>query len=108
MMYDSELFRMCMRTRKLYYKHDNIPLRDNQITGYHINGKDFQILSQNHGRELDSWYEGKFTGDWYAVFVKSDYNNVRQQITPWYMAYGNAERRLRKFIEVEKEKEVLG
>lgn len=49
----------------------------------------------------DVWYDDRFLGDEYAVFVKVEKCGFWQQITPWYCRVGNAVRRMTKISQEE-------
>ena len=77
------------------YTWFNIPL-PNTTSAQTENGY-FVIMNENHSHPEDSWYNGSFIGDRYAVFkwIKSTTSTgFYQQISPWYAKYGNARNKL--------------
>ena len=71
------------------YTNKNIPM--GRLNGLTTNsGKKYKIMAQN-GKD-DVWYNGKFVGDYYAVFVYVEKCGFWQQISKWYFNFGNAVR----------------
>ena len=81
------------KATKRVYTYHNIPC-DKGVYCIQTNGKLFKIFAENHSHPEDSWYNGMFMGDRYAVFVWS--GSCYQQITIWYERFGNAQRQLKK------------
>lgn len=70
------------------YNSKNIPL--NRVCACESNGVKYNIVAQ--GEPGDYWYNGRFLGTNYAIFMKAPNMMFWQQISPWYAKYGNAER----------------
>ena len=69
-----------------------------------IEGRRFKIIPMNANNQEDSWYNDRFIGDYYAVFEfvqPSTGCGFWQQRTKWYMNFGNAQRKLFWFAELE-------
>ena len=81
------------------YTWYNIPIIDGSLTCIQNSKGLFMIMAENHSHPEDSWYEGRFIGDRYAVFRRS--NGFFQQVSPWYERFGNAVRKLKNITEVE-------
>lgn len=81
------------------YTYHNIPLgKRGCLTSIQAGGKYFTIRSENHHHPEDSWYEGKFIGDRYAVFQwinTSPEEGFYQQVSNWYVYFGRAVNRMR-------------
>lgn len=93
------MIRVDVKTKK-EYTHDNIPIgRLNSIQ----NSKSFfKIFSQSKGHSDTQWYHGEFLGDSYAVFEwvnTSTTTGFYQQVSKWYMRYGDA---LNKMLKLAK------
>lgn len=85
---NTAITRIDSETGKKYFKN-NIPVgRLNAMTG--ITGRRYKICAQNGNDSV--WYNGRFLGDQYAVFVYVEKCGFWQQISPWYERYGNAVR----------------
>lgn len=92
--------RVDKRTGKHYTWH-NIPLGKNgHLTAIDSEKGYFVIRAMNHSHPEESWYNGEFIGDKYAVFklVKKCF---LQQVTPWYSRFGWAVRMLFKIAKGE-------
>lgn len=82
-----------------WYDEDNIPFnRDYRVTDEEGNLR-YMIGEQNFGHELDSWYAGRKVCGAYAVFKK--YESGLQQISPWYVMFGSAQKYMRKMADSE-------
>lgn len=80
------------RTERYYTEH-NIPM--DRLNHLVIPGNvEFCIMSENYGHESDVWYNETFCGDRYAVFKRTVDTKCWQQVSPWYVKYGNAERKM--------------
>ena len=69
-----------------------------------VDGFKYKIMPMNINHQEDSWYNGRFIGDNYAVFKfvqPSMGTGFWQQVTKWYMNFGNAQRKLFWFAELE-------
>lgn len=87
--------RLDVETGKLY-NSKNIPL--GILSGVATpTGKQYRIGSQNGNSDV--WYNDRFLGDNYAVFVKVEKCGFWQQITPWYCRVGNAVKRMIKISQ---------
>lgn len=95
-------YRECAKTHKKYRVTDNIPFnKDNiAIDGIVLGNKMYKIINQ-HRKAEDAFYNGVFIGDNYAVALRID-NGFYQQISNWYMRYGDALKYLRKEIANDK------
>ena len=85
------------------YTWNNIPVdKRGHLTAIECRKGFYKIVSQNHNHPEDSWYQGRFIGDSYAVFkwVKTGESGFYQQVSPWYVWFGNA---VRKLYELTKE-----
>lgn len=85
------------------YTYHNIPI-DKKGTPTCIQCRKgfFKILNQNSRHPDDSWYEGRFIGDRYAVFMwinNGGESGFFQQVSPWYMKYGNAVRKMNELAK---------
>lgn len=93
--------RVDSKTGKTYTFH-NIPVTKEAVsTSGYKDGVYYKIISQNHSHPDDSWYNGRFIGDRYAVFewVKtSAESGFWQQYSRWYNRFGNALRKLSSCI----------
>lgn len=82
------------------YTYHNIPI--GRLSSVQNEKGFYKIFESNHRYPLDSWYNDvKVCGD-YAVFIwvnTTPSTGFYQQISPWYMRYGNA---LRKMIELSQ------
>ena len=84
--------RIDKKTGKKYTEH-NIPV--DKLNYIVIPEKvQFCIMNENYGHESDVWYNGIFCGDRYAVFMRSIDSRCWQQVSPWYVKYGTAERKM--------------
>ena len=92
----------------IWYTHHNIPLgkgtgKSGALTSIQKGGEYYIIDTLNHSHPEDSWYDGVFIGDMYAVFkwIKTGVDSgFYQQVTKWYYRYGWAKRRM---LEMAKE-----
>ena len=86
------------------YTYHNIPVdKKGHLTAVQCSKGFYKIFSENHSHPEDSWYDGRFIGDRYAVFKwvnTTPSQGFYQQVTPWYYRFGNA---VRKLITVTKE-----
>lgn len=70
------------------YTSKNIPM--GRLNGLKTqNGTEYKIIAQSQNNDV--WYNGKFIGSYYAVFVNTN-RGFYQQISKWYFNYGNAVR----------------
>ena len=87
-----------------YYTYHNIPVdKKGHLTAVQCSKGFYKIFSENHSHPEDSWYDGRFIGDRYAVFKWVNITPSQgfyQQVTPWYYRFGNA---VRKLTTVTKE-----
>lgn len=92
--------RVDKRTGKTYTWH-NIPLRGRKGTLAAITSDKghFVIQAKNCNHPEDSWYNGEFIGDEYAVFKWT--GTFLQQVSPWYVRFGNAVRAMSKLAKGE-------
>ena len=86
------------------YTYHNIPVdKKGHLTAVQCSKGFYKIFSENHSHPEDSWYDGRFIGDRYAVFKwvnTTPSQGFYQQVTPWYSRFGNA---VRKLIAITKE-----
>lgn len=81
-----------VRTGRYYTVH-NIPMgRLNHLVI--PRNAEFCIMNENYGHESDVWYNETFCGDRYAVFKRTVDTMCWQQVSPWYVKYGTAERKM--------------
>lgn len=88
------MIRTDIETKKNYI--NNIPEGRLSATTT-ADGRQYKIIAQNINHQDDSWYNGRFIGDNYAVFkyIKHEKScGFWQQVSPWYCRYGNAERKM--------------
>lgn len=83
--------RIDKKTGKKYTSH-NIPA--NSVTGISTHKGVFCISNEAKGHEEDTRYNGTFLGDRYAVFKYNEQGIFWQQVTPWYVRFGYAHRKL--------------
>ena len=89
----------------IYYTYHNIPCggknhRKGHIISIQNHNGFFKIFESNHDRPDYSWYDNIKVCSKYAVFKwvnTSIDNGFYQQVSPWYVRYGNA---LRKMIKL--------
>ena len=74
------------------YTSNNIPFRS--VTGITTHKGTFCIKNESTGHEQDTWYNDTFLGDRYAVFEYNEQARFWQQLTPWYVRFGYAQRKL--------------
>ena len=89
------------------YTYRNIPLdtKDTTDSIKSVNGY-FKIFSMNHDHPDDSWYNGVFIGERYGVckwVSTSPTTGFFQQVSNWYMRFGNAQRIMYQLAEMEEE-----
>lgn len=89
------------------YTDSNIPLdrKGGALTRYEdtANNRKYRIMSESMGHSDDMWYNGRFLGDRYAVFVwvaTTSTLGFWQQVTPWYIRYGYAVRMMLKKVNL--------
>lgn len=86
--------RVDKKTGKQYTWH-NIPLgKDDHVIAITSGKGHFVIQAKNCNHPEESWYNGEFIGDEYAVFKWT--GTFLQQVTPWYKRFGYAVRMLSK------------
>lgn len=86
-------------TGKMYTYH-NIPVGKQGVTSAIQCDKGFYVIySENRKHPEDSWYNGRFIGDRYAVFKWVEEGMFYQQVSIWYERYGNAVRALNKIAK---------
>lgn len=89
----------CNSEGKIQYYCKNIPVG---FAPFRFKNYDFTIFAQNKNHVEDSWYNGRFIGDYYAVFRKKDGDDFWQQCGKWYSTFGRAYNRLqREMYKVE-------
>lgn len=84
--------RVDKNTGKRYTDH-NIPI-DRTFAMVLPQVVEFKILNENYGYESDVWYNNTFCGDRYAVFKRPFGTKYWQQVTPWYLRFGYAQRKM--------------
>lgn len=87
------------------YTVDNIPV--GRLHSVSVDGKHYCIRAMNAHHVDDVWYNGRFIGDQYAVFVRVPCDCgacFYQQLTKWYTYYGSAVKRMCKIANVEYRK----
>lgn len=91
--------RMDKKTGKMYTWH-NIPY--NRLISIQNEKGFYKIFESNHSHPNDSWYNDiKVCGD-YAVFKwenTSSSTGFYQQVSPWYIHYGSAIRKMVKLSQ---------
>lgn len=81
-------FREDIKTHKKYTL-TNIPI--GRLCGVRLNQTHkFRIFSMSNWNGVDRWYNGEFMGDEYAVFSWIEQAHCWQQVSPWYVKFGNA------------------
>ena len=93
-------YRKCVKTGKKY-TNSNLPW-GRIWTATDNNGKRYKICNENYTRPNDSWYNGVFIGDRYAVFEQIKLGNgslFYQQVSKWYIRFGYAQRKLYEFTK---------
>ena len=82
------------------YTYHNIPVdKKGHLTSVQCSKGFYKIFSENHSHPEDSWYDGRFIGDRYAVFKwvnTTPSQGFYQQVTPWYYRFGYAVNRMFK------------
>lgn len=93
----NNISRTDLTTGKKYFLN-NIPV--GFLTAVTLpNGTQLKIFPENG--TTDCWYNGRFIGDRYAVFVKT--GAMWQQISKWYNRYGYATRVMCRYKPLSKE-----
>lgn len=85
------------------YTYNNIPAdKEGKLISAQCRKGYYKIFSENHNHPEDSWYEGRFIGDRYAVFKwvnSSSEAGFYQQVSKWYNRFGNAVRKLQDIVK---------